>query len=477
MNDRDFDQLLYQGAAQLPPEAVGQEPPAPWREALWRVCWGLGLTSITLNIALLQYILPALGSVLLYLGFRALRRESSWFQLGYVLSALLLLARGAVTVLNATPAAQWLATGEGELLGLSLALTAWLLYFALWRGLKGVFRKAGHPPKTAAAGGLVVWYSLLLPLSMAGAGGPLVWPVLLLWILLLRGLYRASRALDRAGYAISPAPAPFSEQRVILVWLGLLLAAVFSCLFLFRRFPVDASPAQAETGQTELRQELLEQGFPEDVLSDLTDGEVALLEGVRTVTVKSYGPHPKPDEEIEGLAMYFIQVELPQGRVRYFLWFSWDQAPDHRLREGLEIIPDYQNALTMDHSAPLLGRLLWEEDGQLWQAPLQGEYGTHTETSLFCGSSTYRSFPFHFSLPQQGEHLRGYVSYGMAATQAEVPTLFNAQARYVHQERWLSYPWETPLQHQWQSWNNTDSVFPARQFLTTFSLNHDALEA
>ena len=476
MTDRNFDLLLYQGAAQLPPETVGQAPPTPWREPLWRVCWGLALTTITLNFLYLQYILPALGVVLLYLGFRALWRENGWFQLGYGLSALLLLGRGAVTVLQATPANQWLSSQYGSLVGVALSLVAWLLYLALWRGLKGVFRKGGQTPRTRSAGGLVVWYGLVLLLALVGSAGPLIWLLLLLWVLLLRGLYRTSKALDQAGYAISPAPVHFSEQRVMLVWLGLLLAAVLACLFLFRRYPVEASPAQLETGQETLRAELVDLGFPEEVLADLTDEEVALLEGAETVMVKSDLSRWNTRHEIDHISTHFIQVELPEDMVRYLVWFSWDEAPDHRLREGLEILPDYDYMLTGIRSAPLFGRLLWEEEGQLCQAPIQGEYNPRTQNSLFFGNSLDETFAFHFSLPARGDRIRGYVSYEMGIHQPDQRAVFNAQVNYVHQESWLSYPWETALQHQWQGWNNSDKAFPARQFVNMFHLSGDTLE-
>ena len=39
MTDRDFDQLLYQGADQLPPKSVEQTSPDPWRQALLLICW------------------------------------------------------------------------------------------------------------------------------------------------------------------------------------------------------------------------------------------------------------------------------------------------------------------------------------------------------------------------------------------------------------------------------------------------------
>lgn len=90
-----MDQLLYQGADQLPPKSVEQTSPDPWRQALLLICWGIALTSITLNFLNLQYILPAVGAMLLCLGFRSLRRENGWFRQCYVLSILLALYRGA----------------------------------------------------------------------------------------------------------------------------------------------------------------------------------------------------------------------------------------------------------------------------------------------------------------------------------------------------------------------------------------------
>lgn len=475
MTDRSFDQLLYQGAAQLPPQTVGQDPPDPWRKALWRVCWGLALTTITLNFLDLQYILPALGSVLLYLGFRALRRENGWLRMGYGLSALFLLLRGVITILNATPLVST-SSGWGYVLGMAVWLCNLLLAIALWQGLKEVFPKAGQKPKTGAAGGTVLCYLFLFLLALVSAQGLLLWPIVLLWLGLLIGLFRVSRSLDQAGYAISPAPVRFSEQRVILVWLGLLLAAVLACLFLFRRYPVEATPAQLEPGQESLRAELVEMGFPEEILADLTDEEVALLEGAQAVDVESSDPQGLGySDDLDRLAMRFVQVELPQERVRYFLWFSWEEAPDHRLQEGLEIQPNGQNALTMNYDMLPSGRLLWEEEGQLYQAPISGTYEGRTQNSIFFGPSTYNSFAFHFSLPARGERIRGYVSYE-AYDAYSGWHIFNAIANYVHQESWLLYPWETPLQHQWRNWNNTDEVFPARQFLTMFTLNKDDME-
>ncbi len=475
MTDRDFDQLLYQGADQLPPKSVEQTSPDPWRQALLLICWGIALTSITLNFLNLQYILPAVGAMLLCLGFRSLRRENGWFRQCYVLSILLALYRGATDLLLATPLAADLSGGWSYLLGLLGWLVSLWLLFALWRALKAVFLQAELPAKTRAAGGMVICYFLLFLLALVNASGwLLLLPVLILWICLLTGLFKTSRALDHAGYAIQPAPVRLSNGRVLAVSLGALLLAVLACLLIFSRYPVEASPTQLETGQKELRQELLGLGFPEEVLADLTDQEVALLDGADAVMVKSDLSRWDTRHEIDHISTYFIQVELPDDMVRYFVWFSWDEGPSSRLRESLEIIPDWTHEAILPPSA-FQGRLLWEADGHLYQSPLSGGYGSQTQSSIFFGASSHQSFRVNFSLPRRGEHIRGYVTYEARIQFPDELVYYNAEVRYVRQERWLSYPWETPIQHQLDGWNNNDEAFPARQFWTTFVLNEDLL--
>ncbi len=248
MTDRDFDQLLYQGADQLPPKSVEQTSPDPWRQALLLICWGIALTSITLNFLNLQYILPAVGAMLLCLGFRSLRRENGWFRQCYVLSILLALYRGATDLLLATPLAADLSGGWSYLLGLLGWLVSLWLLFALWRALKAVFLRAELPAKTRAAGGMVICYFLLFLLALVNASGwLLLLPVLILWICLLTGLFKTSRALDHAGYAITPAPVRLSNGRVLAVSLGaLLLAGILMVMGAYRIFSYLCENAQMD---------------------------------------------------------------------------------------------------------------------------------------------------------------------------------------------------------------------------------------
>ena len=149
-------------------------------------------------------------------------------------------------------------------------------------------------------------------------------------------------------------------------------------------------------------------------------------------------------------------------------WLSWEEAPVRRLREGLEILPDYHTAILPPDS--LQGRVLWEEAGQLYQANLAGSYSGHTRTDLFFGETSYQSFQVDFSLPRQGENLRFYVTYEARQQYPDKWTNYNANVNYTHQQSLLLYPWQPLCQYHY-ALGSAASLCPSWQFLVMFTLN------
>ena len=142
-DDLRFDELLQEDAAALPPPSDGAVN--PWQMAMGQILWGMGLTTITLNILYLDYILPALGAVLLVLGFRTLRRENKPLGWCYKLALAALLLRGVIYVLLALP------VELGNTLAYCTALVTLALYTCLWRGMVGVSRATGAEKPAAPA--------------------------------------------------------------------------------------------------------------------------------------------------------------------------------------------------------------------------------------------------------------------------------------------------------------------------------------
>ena len=300
----EFDRLLYEGSAQLPPELSELAPPRPWKKPIGQICWGLALITITLNFFGLNIILPAVGTALLWLGLAPLRRENGGFRFAYVCAALYAVLRLTVILLQATPLDHWLAglisgewnttTGPVPLYNaLWTVLLQLLLVFAvggLWQGLKGVFRQAGQQPRTAAAGGLVILEALLVPMALIGLEGwLLVGPILILWICLIVSLRKMSKSLDQAGYALKPAPMHVSSGLALGVWLGLHLLMIAALPLLFSRLPVNIQTSTpAADSNSPIRVQLLELGFPEDILSRLDDSELARFEGAYGLKKEGY---------------------------------------------------------------------------------------------------------------------------------------------------------------------------------------------
>ena len=159
------------------------------------------------------------------------------------------------------------------------------LYVCLWRGMVGVSRAAGsEKPAAPAAGALVIFYAVLIPLAYIGLEGWLaVLPLVIIYIVILRNLVKLSRSLADTGYVVTAAPVRLPSRAVLWGYLGMTLAAILLAMFLGQRYPMDWQPRADVPQDAAIRAELLELGFPRDVLDDLTADEVAQMAGAANV--------------------------------------------------------------------------------------------------------------------------------------------------------------------------------------------------
>ena len=466
-DERRFDDLLREDAAALPPP----EKINPWQMAMTQVLWGFGLSTITLNFLYLDYILPALGAVLLVLGFRTLRRENRPLRWCYILSIAKLLVCAAGDVLAALPV-------KVELPGayISTAVTL-VLYICLWRGMVEVSRAAGEEkPAATAAGAMAVFYAVLTVLALIGVEGwLLVLPMLVLYILLLRSMVRLSRSLADTGYAITAAPVRLPGWAVLWGSLAAMLAAVLLTAFLGQRYPMDWHTRDDAPQDETIRQQLLTKGFPSYVLDDLTAEEVSRMAGAvrvyrqverlysdtdyRTITTTHYMSDPdRPlvfdrtitDVDGEGERHYtyvyrvydtleqtmtHVAVELPeQDGVRRYIYIhhlTYDTQPSPRLTEALELWPAYQFRDSWAPGGAVSGRLLCERSGGEQTAlfySLTG--GSHQITDIF-GTRWEQQITALWTRPAHAEKIRAYVFYD--ALRLEDSWVIESWANYVCQ--------------------------------------------
>lgn len=452
MDDRRFDQgqdtelesLLAESLSAPPPDVLISEI-TPWRQAMNRVLTGLALTSITLNFLWLDTILPTIGMVLLLLGLRTLRQENRYFKLWWMIN--LPLSGWSIFCLlrRAVPGSQsFFALLPIQVLSYTgLALQIVKVFF-LWRGLVAIHRKTGLPPRDCG-GALLVWYGIVTVLALLNYQGWLLsLPVFIAYFLILRDLYRLSGLLEEAGYTVRSAPVRIPDRILVQGILAVLAVGLAVCYLFLNRFPMDWRPVdQAEHSQVaELEQHLLELGFPEEVLADLTPEDILACDGaVRVVSDVSweeleeyYAKAPK----ITGVA---VELAGERERWRIFHHFALQEAP-RRGTYAIQLWPIWwggSEGWFQSMGTTYTGRVLYDRNGAaLWSPYFFLGSETYTADTIFWGPQTNTDVFASFSLPRDGENHRGYVCY--EAAESYDGYIINSWFNFVQPTGWFQYP-------------------------------------
>lgn len=495
MTDADFEAMLAQSVPDTPPEEIVAEV-TPWRRAMNRILFGMALCAITLNFLCLNYILPAIGTVLLLLGFRTLRQENRWLGGCFAVTVIRAVYFFATLVLNTTilqsavftPAVTTALTAVNAVLLLTL-------YVCFWRGLLAVQKKAGLPAQAGGALALIVWYALVCILAAVQYGGWVV-PIAMLigYGFILRSLCRLSGVLDEAGYAIAPGPVRVTDRCLVLViaavlGIGCTLGYLFGSSYRMDWQPVVAS-TQAQTAA--IRQQLLDLGFPEAVLNDLTPEDIAACDGALRV-VAEVEDYPVNDGrnvlweacneeneryyvqdtvfDVKELRLTGVAVQLPGERETWMVFhhFLWTADPGFCGTEAIQIRPAYRSIPEgWSAAGDVTGRVLYDRDGQTFAAPYASLGAqTFTANTILWGEQTNTDLFAAFSLPRHGEHARGYVAY--STTETLDGNILSSGEYYVHQQTWLQYPVVTAMEKRMTSaFGNTGAFYTVQHALQFF---------
>ena len=492
MSERDFEHMdqaqfdaMIAESIYLPPDEDVIDEINPWRRAMCRILWGLGLNAFTLNFFGLNYLLPAIGAMLVYLGFRALRRENRWFHLCWALSGLWVLDHGFLLILNATAWQEaFYAHPAAYVLTAAMTLVQLALLVGLRQGLAAVQQSVGLSVKVRAATALVVWYVviILLALLASGLGWLVAIPMIIAYIFIIRGMIRLYRGMEESGYALRLAPSRMKEGVLAVTVTAIVAVGVLLGLLLGQRYPMDWQPVRAEeaTETTVIREKLHELGAPMDVLRDLTAEELAdcadaqrliVNEGDYWIDREGGRTSWRSDKDHKAdvrLTFLGIQTGDDPDRWRIIHHFQWVTDPGFRGTECLTITPAARQGVTYQGDGQLTGRVLYEKDGGTWAAPyydlgpqvpsqdpMMGMLGWQDNSSRVCA---------RFSLPRKSLG-RCYVTYAIEATSDEV-CIVDSWGLYTCQFSPWQYPAHTAVERN--HWNISEpfaTIQTALQFV------------
>ena len=436
------------------------------RKAMDRVLAGIALSVFRIDFLCLGCVLPAAGIVLQILGVRALRRENKWFKACFAVTALMAAGFFASMVMNATviriSGAVLPAAAANVLLEAAAA-------FCLWRGLIEARVKASLPPGARAAAALAVWQAAVyLPVVFARAWIPALAAVLVGAVFVFRDLHRLSAELDSAGYVLLPAAGPSDRGVVIAITSALALACtcgrVFGGSYDMRWSPVPCPG----TASAEAAAELIELGFPDYVLNDLSPADLAACAGADRVITETGGAVSRSAQEPMFTA---VAVHLPDARGTWMVihHFLWTGSPDFFGTEAVEL-RSVCDALPQvwESAGTVSGRVLYDRDGQTFAAPYysigersyisDGLFGEQEETGVFA----------EFSMPVGGENHRGYLAY--AAFALKESCAMSSVVNYTHQGGFLQYPAVTAAEYAMENGFAGGESFHTSQDIFSFYL-------
>ena len=453
-------------APKLPPQDIAEEETL-WKKSINRVLVGITFTAITLNFALLNYILPAIGTLLLLLGFRTLQHENKWFKRCFIISIIRTAYFFWMLIWNTTILHSTIySSAMNTVLFIANLLLQFALFVCLWQGFLSIRQKAGLSPHAGSAAALIVWYCLICLLALVHYNGFII--ALIMFIAYCRIIYnlnKLSKELDEAGYEISDVPVKWTNRRITFSLILLLLAGG-ACGYLFcSSYPMEwtALPADEHNNVEDIKAQLIDLGFPAYILNDLRAEDIAACSGALEVVVDetdlSLDDSERDTEsadDAKDLRITGIGVKVSDDRERWIIFhhFLWNQAHKFYGTEAIQLWPVYRDLSDgWDSGGDVTGRVLYNRNEETFVADYYS-LGTQTyaSNSFFFGPQDNTDVFATFSMPQQGSSYRGYIAYPIEEVQDGC--IISSWINYVHQKSWVQYPVMTAMENRMtNSWN------------------------
>lgn len=410
MTDRwdAFDCSLATSLSELPPPEETVRAVTPFRTAMERMMLGLCLTCFTLRFWYLDYLLPAAGALALYLGFRSLRRNNRWFQIGWIISGCKAIVLYISFVLKATPLWERIPELPVPLL-LLMAVPTLALFLCLWLGLAAAAAEVGRPRKTAAPALLtLVWYAVL-------TGFALLWPnpgwisllvMLYAFYRIVKSLLRTGAQLSDWGYAVRAAPVKLGDGTLKAIFFASLAGLILLAALLANHAPIHGTKIEQSFDSAEtdaIRTELAHLGFPEELLETLLPEDLAELTGAIACNAEGSGGLPLGNDQENAHENQIAALLYPDGSVKVVHAFSAE--PEGTI--WLNRISLQSNAALTDVTC----RLFYESNGGQYTAALPLDQITEDRGIDYFGQDyqTYTAYLEPFSWPLGSTDRRGYL--------------------------------------------------------------------
>ncbi len=495
----NFEEMLKSRVTEVPPDYI-VESVTPFKKSLNRVFTGLAFSALTLNFWCLNYILPFIGAILSILGLRALRKENKWFCGCFVITCIRAVRLFALLIVNST-------IYSSSLNDMAIALSVFdmgmmLLFLLLLRkGISTLQQKAGMISDTKRITVLILWYIFLCLLAFIEYTGFILgWGMIIGYIFIIRSLYKLSKETAETGYAIENAPVKISDRALACILITTVGICCLSANLMFSRYEMNWE-IKSDTEHTEvqeIKEHLISLGFPSHILEDMTADEIKECEGTTEVftdvddhplnkgrkVTKTYTNgsghitnYTTTVYDAEELRITGIAVKLPTERESWKLihHFEWTVNPHFYGTESIQLWTSDENSKCWRDKTEATGRVLYSKNGVSYAAPyfsLGKEL--YTSDNIFFGKRTANDTFAAFSLPENAERQRGYITYEIE--EIEDGWLVDSWINYTHQQTPFQFPVRTAAETRMSNNLNDYGAFRTIQDALQFRASDEKAE-
>ncbi len=487
------DDFLYNDAF-LPPEDIVSSV-NPFSKSHRRILIGFALWIIKLNFLYLNYLLPLVGMLLIFTGFRSLKKENKWFSTCFVISIFLLAEFSSTLILNSTIHHKAIyQMPVMTALSVVSILLSFLLFFAFGKGIKSVQKKSNLPEGAGSSLALIIWYAILCALALLSYNGILIGLIMLIaFACILVSLYNISKELNDAGYTLSPPVLKISNWLICsLISLAIVAGSILGYA-IWGKYNMQWEQLNPSVHES-VKAHLSSLGFPEEILDDLAENDLLECKDALAVNVETK-LHPvnngrevtETRTDLSGrkvitrytvydrkeLCITSVAVKLSSEREcwKIFHHFSWQITPSFCGTECVRIIPAYNfnGSLGWSNGGSLSGRILYDNGNVTYTAPFYSLGSqVHTADDMFFGQSTTEDIYGAFSFPNIGKNHRGYVCYTTMANQPG--WMLSSWINYTHKASPVEYPNETAMDNTLKSFlAKSDAYISAQDAIQFFT--------
>lgn len=433
-----------------------------WTKVMENITIGFAMTIITLNFWGLQYILPSIGVVLIYLGFSELKEENKALKVAWICSIINMVLNIGKLICVSTPLHL-----QTNYFGIVVAIQSMfqLTFLIIFRhGVKEIFNKINEKQTRDPILALIVWNIIGLACAATHLGQ--VWLIALVvvigYLYSLKSIYRLKYDFEKINYIPMEATKRFTVKRFTYVYMLVCIITMGICCVLFNHIKLDAREA-TPMGLYEVRKSLIKQGFPEDILESISNDDVSILKNpiyienfMEVLDFNSYNNMAFKNIDSNNLLVTTIFIESSNNEMYAIEYF-----------EGVGVDLYWNTGFNISASQPIElinGNLLYEDKGISYIAPIPRlKCGLVVNDDLFGSESEEEKITGAISYPFGTTNQRGYVLYKLNITD---DTIYGSNiVNYIH----YKYPFRLPYVELEK--NNAMFDNNVRQHCTNFQTN------